>query len=179
MKPSQKKSKRQTMSFKSWLFPLFCVLLYIPASLLDQGKCFAAVEYSLNIMQQILVPIFMAITVMILLNRYLSPSLATKILGSQSGFLGIILSSFSGIVSTGPIYAWYPLLTTLKEKGISTFHIANFITCRSIKPFLVPILLAYFGLVYTLLFLSVSFLGALLCAACVAFILSKMESKNN
>jgi len=59
-----------------------------------------------------------------------------------------VLSLVAGIISMGPIYAWYPLLKNLREKGAGTCPIAIFLYSRSIKPFLLPVMIAYFGWVY-------------------------------
>ena len=112
-------------------------------------------------------PLCVALAMMILLNRFLSPSLASRFLGHGAGGRGVLLSMAAGILSMGPIYAWYPLFSTLKEKGASSFCIANFVCCRSVKPALVPVLIGYFGWHVTGLFLCMTLAGALLTAACV------------
>jgi hypothetical protein len=48
----------------------------------------------------------------------------------------------------GPIYAWYPLLKELREKGAANSLIAIFLGNRAVKPFLLPIMISYFGWVY-------------------------------
>jgi len=60
----------------------------------------------------------------------------------------------------GPIFAWYPLLKTLKEKGASDFHIANFLANRSVKPVLPPLMVANFGWRFSLVFT----VGCMACA---------------
>jgi hypothetical protein len=56
----------------------------------------------------------------------------------------------AGIISTGPIYAWYPFLSNLKEKGVNDGLIAVFLYNRSIKIQFFPLLLSYFSLSYVL-----------------------------
>jgi uncharacterized membrane protein YraQ (UPF0718 family) len=51
----------------------------------------------------------------------------------------------SGIISTGPIYVWYPLLSDLKEKGVSNGLISCFLYTRPVKLPLLPIAIYYFG----------------------------------
>ena len=62
-------------------------------------------------------------------------------------FLTIVL----GIISTGPIYMWYPLLADLKEKGMSYGLIACFLYNRAIKIPLLPVMMLYFNLKYIFL----------------------------
>ncbi|GAH75359.1 unnamed protein product, partial [marine sediment metagenome] len=61
---------------------------------------------------------------------------------------GILLSVAAGIISMGPIYVWYPLLKELREKGAGNMPIAVFLYNRAVKPFLLPVMIAYFGWVY-------------------------------
>jgi uncharacterized membrane protein YraQ (UPF0718 family) len=163
---------------KSWIFPLAILGLYVAGFLFAPGKITEALHKSIVILGQVVGPISLAIVMMVLLNRFLSPALTAKFLGKQSGIRGIVLSSLAGITSMGPIYAWYPLLATIKEKGVSTFHIANFMACRSIKPVLIPVLLTYFGWMYTTMFLLTSLVAALLVATIVSFVLDRIGEPN-
>jgi len=162
---------------RPWLFPLAIACLYLAGFLFAPEKAAEAARRSGIILRQIAVPIGVAIAMMVLLNRFLSPALAAKYLGKQSGMRGVAFSSLAGILSMGPVYAWYPLMTTLKEKGVSTFHLANFISCRSIKPVLIPVLLAYFGWLYSVTFLLANFIAALFVAGVVSLVLSSRKSK--
>jgi uncharacterized membrane protein YraQ (UPF0718 family) len=64
---------------------------------------------------------------------------------------GFLLSAAAGILSMGPIYAWYPLLKDLREKGAANLLIAIFLCNRAVKPFLMPIMISYFGWVYVMI----------------------------
>ena len=74
----------------------------------------------------------------------------------------------------GPVYAWYPLLKTMKEKGTVNFHLANFIGSRSIKPVLLPVLVGYLGWRLAGVFILACFAASLL-AACIVSLLCKEE----
>jgi len=52
------------------------------------------------------------------------------------------------VISMGPIYAWYPLLKELRGKGATNSFIAVFLGNRAVKPFLLPIMISYFGGMY-------------------------------
>jgi len=94
---------------------------------------------------------------MLLINLFLKPAAVAKFLGKGSGVKGIALSVAAGIISTGPIYAWYPLLKDLKDKGAGESSIAIFLYNRAVKPFLVPVMVTYFGWLYvvTLIILTI------------------------
>jgi uncharacterized membrane protein YraQ (UPF0718 family) len=104
---------------------------------------------------------------MFLLNLFISPAHVSKYLGHGTGPKGILLSSIAGIISMGPIFAWYPFLKTLKEKGASDFHLANFLANRAVKPVLLPLMITYFGWRFSLVFTIGCLACALLTAAAV------------
>ncbi len=164
---------------RAWLFPLAIICLYIFGFCLAPDKIEKALLRSSSIMLQVIGPIGLALVMMILLNRFLSPLLAVKYMGQRTGIKGILFSSLAGILSMGPIYAWYPLFTTLKEKGASSFHIANFIGCRSIKPVLIPVLVAYFGWFFSTVFLLANFSSALVVAWWVDIVSSEGRNDNS
>jgi uncharacterized membrane protein YraQ (UPF0718 family) len=155
---------------KPWLFPLACAALYGGAFLLDPHKTGRAVGVCARIFLQLGLPLCAALAMMVALNRFLSPSLASRLLGRKAGPRGLLYSALAGIVSMGPIYAWYPLFTALKDKGASSYNIANFMCCRSVKPVLVPVLVGYFGWRLTILFLAMNLAGAFLSATAVALL---------
>ena len=157
-------------ALKPWLFPLGCAVLYAMAYAYDPGKTILSLRACGRICTQLWLPLCVALTMMILLNRFLSPSLASRFLGREAGARGVLFSMVAGIVSMGPIYAWYPLFATLKEKGASSFCIANFVCCRSVKLALIPVLIGYFGWHLTGLFLLMTLVAALLTAACVGLL---------
>lgn len=107
---------------------------------------------------------------MFILDLFTSPAHVSRYLGHGTGFKGILFSSIAGIISMGPIIAWYPLLKTLKEKGASDFHIANFLANRSVKPVLLPLMVAYFGWRFSLVFTAGCMACALLTATAVGLL---------
>jgi len=94
----------------------------------------------------LLVFILMAIT-----NYFIKPSFLVKVMGKKSGVLGWIIAIITGIISTGPIYMWYPLLADLKKKGVRQGLIATFLYNRAIKIPLLPMIILYFGLTFTII----------------------------
>jgi uncharacterized membrane protein YraQ (UPF0718 family) len=61
----------------------------------------------------------------------------------------------------GPIYAWYPLLKELRKEGAANSLIAVFLGNRAVKPFLLPIMMSYFGWVYVALLTLFTVSGSL------------------
>ena len=56
-----------------------------------------------------------------------------------------------GILSSGPIYAWYPFLADLKEQGFKNSLITIFLYNRAIKLPFIPLLIYYFSWQFVIL----------------------------
>ncbi len=69
-----------------------------------------------------------------------------------------VIAIIGGILSSGPIYMWYPLLSELKAKGLDSKYIIAFLYNRSIKIPLLPLMISYFNLNYVLLLTGLTIL---------------------
>ncbi len=88
---------------------------------------------------------------MFLINLLVKPQKIARHLGEDSGTRGILISMVAGILSTGPIYVWYPLLKDLREKGMTNMLITIFLYNRAVKIPLLPMMIYYFGLQFTVI----------------------------
>jgi hypothetical protein len=72
----------------------------------------------------------------------------------------------AGILSTGPVYAWYAVLHDLRQKGMRASLVAAMLYSRAVKLPLLPLLVHYFGLGYTMVLalylIGFSIIGGLL-----------------
>lgn len=151
---------------RPWLFPLAVACLYGVATWASPEKAARSWGFFRSIAGQLALPLCLAVGIMVLCNRFLSPDLVVRFLNRHAvGLKGVALSSVAGIISMGPIFAWFPLFRNLQRKGMSTFFLANFLGCRSIKPPLLPVLVGTFGWRFALVFVLAS-LGVSLCSAC-------------
>jgi len=89
--------------------------------------------------------------VMFLTNVFFESKGVGRFLGKGSGLRGWLVAIVGGIVSSGPIYMWYPLLSDLKEKGMKDSLIAAFLYNRAIKIPLLPMMVYYFGWPFALI----------------------------
>ena len=150
-----------------WIFPACIVLIYAAVFPAAPGKAVAALRASLHIAGQMAVPLAIAFGIIVLLNLLISPAVIFRFLGRKAGIRGLVLSTGAGIFAMGPIYAWYPFVKTLREKGVSNFHTANFLSNRAVKPAMMPVMVAYFGWRFTLVFTIIGVFGAWLTALAV------------
>ncbi|MBN2644771.1 MAG: hypothetical protein JXR59_04780 [Desulfuromonadaceae bacterium] len=67
----------------------------------------------------------------------------------------------AGILSHGPLYLWFPLIDDLRQKGLNDGLLSCFFFARAIKLPLLPVMVEYLGLSFTLILSGYILLGAL------------------
>lgn len=143
------KNKLKQIS-KSWYFLLIVILAYLFLFIFKQNLFFLSLNFFYDILLKI-IPIFVFVFVlMAITNYFITPEFVLKHFkkrGIKKWFFVII----GGILSTGPIYMWYPLLADLKNKGLTYGLIACFLYNRAIKIPLLPIAILYFGWKYIII----------------------------
>ena len=143
-----KKNKRIN---KGVVFLAIISSLYIFMFAFDTAKTKAAFLFSVHIFIRIIPVLIIILIIMWLLNR-LQPGKIAQYIGEKSGFKGWLIAMAGGILSHGPIHVWYPVLKQLQEKGMKQKFTAVFLYCRSIKIPLLPMMIFYFGLTFTIIF---------------------------
>lgn len=117
--------------------------------MLDRQNSIVALTKSYNLILKLL-PIFVVIiTLTTVINYFLKPKTILKHFGEDSGIKGWIYATFSGIISHGPLYAWYPLINDLRDSGLKDSLLITFMFSRAIKVPYIPVMIDYFGLLYT------------------------------
>jgi len=133
------------------IFPV-CVLAYYGIfCFIDPHKALIAMRTSGNLLLYIALPLVIVFVIMLALNLFVKPAQIVRLFGKGLRIKGIVLSVVAGIISMGPIYVWYPLLKNLREEGAGNGPIAIFLYSRAVKPFLLPVMIAYFGWVYVVI----------------------------
>ena len=153
---------------RAWIFPLSVAAVYPVLFALSPEKTFQALKTVGSVLGQAVLPLMLAFVMMFILNRWVTPARVSTLFGRNSGLKGASLSTMAGVLSMGPVYAWYPFLKALRNKGASDFHLANFISNRAVKPALLPLMIFYFGWTFSLILTALSLAGALLTAAVVS-----------
>jgi len=143
-------SKRGTSQSPRYMliFSLLVLMIYGVLFVLIPEQALVALRNSGKLCLNILLPLALVFVVMLALNLFVKPAQIVHLLGSGTNIKGILLSVAAGIISMGPIYVWYPLLRELREKGAGNMPIAVFLYNRAVKPFLLPVMIAYFGWLY-------------------------------
>ena len=144
-------SAKKRPALRRLIFPGSVLVIYGILFLFSPAKASVAFKSSMGILLNLMVPLCLVFALMVLLNLFLKPAHIARFLGQGAGIRGIIFSATAGIISMGPIYAWYPLLKELRKKGATNSLITVFLGNRAVKPFLLPIMISYFGWEYVLL----------------------------
>lgn len=155
---------------KTWLFLAAVLIVYAVLFIIDSDQASAAIKSSGHVFRNIAWPMGLVFFAMLAINIFVKPAQIVRFLGKNAGLKGMFIATLAGIISVGPIYAWYPMLKDLREKGAGNFPITLFLCNRAVKPFLLPMMVAIFGWEYvvilTILTVMASFVIAyLLCFA--------------
>jgi len=138
----------------SWWFLIIVLLMYIFLFFINNNLFNTSLLFFINLLKKIIPIFFLVFILMTITNYFITPKFLLKHLG-EKGIKKWIYVIIGGILSTGPIYMWYPLLADLKNKGLSYGLIACFLYNRAIKIPLIPLMFFYFSWQYILILLVV------------------------
>jgi len=170
---SVKKLKGKKDFARMFIFPVCVVACYGMLCAIDPHKALMAMRTSGNLLLYIVPPLALVFVIMLVLNLFVKPAQIARLFGRGANIKGIVLSVVAGIISMGPIYAWYPLLKNLKEEGAGTGPIAIFLYSRAVKPFLLPVMIAYFGWVYVGILTALTVFAAIVIGCFMSVLMKK------
>jgi len=148
-----------------WYFLILVIIAYIFLLIFYKTQFISAISFFGNILLKIIPIILFVFVLMTISNYFITPEFIIKHVkekGIKKWFYVII----GGILSSGPIYMWYPLLADLKHKGLNYGLIACFLYNRAIKIPLLPLIVLYFGWKYVIILTFV-----MICASVIQGIL--------
>jgi uncharacterized membrane protein YraQ (UPF0718 family) len=138
----------------------FVAVLYGLAFVLSPDQAMASVQRFGHVLGT-LVPILLVVWILTaLINRFLSPEDLARHLGEDSGLRGWMIALGAGVISHGPMYAWYPMIQDLREQGARDGLIIAFFYARAVKVALLPMMVIYFGLTFTVALTVLTLLAA-------------------
>lgn len=132
------------------LFLFIVIAIYGITFLFNNQLAIEAFELARKLVYSLVPVLFLVFALIFLSNLLIRPDWIRKHVGKGSGLKGWIIAVISGVLSVGPVYPWYALLKDLKSKGMRTALIAVFLYNRGIKLPLLPLMVHYFGLAFTL-----------------------------
>ena len=138
------------ITFKGVKFLIIVLILYVVLMLADTTHALSALHKAGSILLSLL-PLFLLIIILTaLINYFLKPKQIIKHFGKDSGAKGIFYALIGGIISHGPMYAWYGMLQDMRSHGLKDGLIAVFMYARAVKLPLLPFMVDLFGLLFTI-----------------------------
>ncbi len=133
----------------AWKFLIIVLIIYSVLFFMDFELFELSLIFFFGILKKI-IPIFALVFVLMsITNYFVTPQFVLKHMKGR-GIKKWVFVVVGGILSTGAVYMWYPLLADLKDKGLSLGLIATFLYNRAIKIPLLPLMIFYFSLKYVL-----------------------------
>ena len=149
-KDIKNKKTEKPFSFRGKNLLVVVIICYVIVFFVNSQLAMDSLQKSGKVLAKIL-PIFgLVILFTASINYFLRPKQIAKHLGKEAGLKGWFWSMVGGVISHGPIYAWFPLLEELREQGMRDALIVVFIYARAIKVPILPIMVDYFGWTFTL-----------------------------
>ena len=155
------------------LFPVSVLVIYGVLFSAFPDRTWLALKSSGVVFLRLLLPLGLVFVVMVAFNLLLKPAQIARFLGKRAGIKGIILSMVGGIISAGPIYAWYPLLAEVRKKGAGNIPITVFLYNRAVKPFLFPVMIAYFGWAYVGILTFLTMIASIVIGYCLNILIKE------
>lgn len=135
---------------KGWMFLALVLITYGIAGVFNPEAALRSLTFFTGVITKLLPVLGLVFSLLLVANLLLEPKQIGRYLGEQSGLKGWGTAIIGGIVFMGPIYAWYGVLSELRHKGMREALIATFLCSRAIKLPLLPLMIHYFGLTYSL-----------------------------
>jgi len=138
---------------------LFTITLYVLALglltfsfLKDKQKTKMAIKKACKSFENIL-PQFLSILIIIgIMLALLNPEMISRLIGRQTGLLGIVLASLIGSITLIPGFVAFPLAAALLKSGAGLTQLAVFIsTLMMVGIVTIPVEIKYFGKKATIL----------------------------
>ena len=152
----------QKSGFQGLKFFGFVVALYIILYLFNNDKTLEALHYFIKNTLSVLPVFLFVILLTAVINYYFPKQRIAKMLQGKSKFRTYSVSLLAGIISHGPVFVWFPLLKNLREKGLQDGALVTFLYGRSIKLTLLPVMIGFFGQLFTLIFMGYIAVAAIL-----------------
>ncbi len=159
-------------SYAGEYFLLSVAILYLVIGFFKIDLILPSLIFSLKILKNIVPVLVLVFVLMTLVEYYIPPKAISKYVGKSSGIKKWVVAIVGGIISTGPIYMWYPMLKELKKQGASYGFVATFLYNRAIKIPLIPLLIFYFGLEYVIILTVVMMIMSVI----IGLIFDKIEN---
>jgi uncharacterized membrane protein YraQ (UPF0718 family) len=130
----------------SYIFYGLAIVLLILSFIKDKKKTKMALKKAWKAFENILPEFLVVILLVGFLLAILNPETISKIIGSESGWFGIVLAAIIGSVTLIPGFVAFPTAEILLENGAGYMQIAAFVsTLMMVGVITLPVEIKYFG----------------------------------
>ena len=131
------------------VFLLVIATLYTALAAYDIALFMETLRAFVDLLGKVVPVLLLVFVMMFVVDLVVEPGTVKKRLGKGSGSVGWSVAVLGGVLSTGPIYVWYPLLEDLRKKGVKDSLIVAFLYARAVKIPMAPMMIYYFGWTFT------------------------------
>lgn len=158
---------------------MFTIILYVLAFVLlilsylkDKKKTKMALKKAWKAFENIL-PQFLSILIIIgIMLAILTPETISKLIGQQSGWIGMLIAGIIGSITLIPGFVAFPLASALLKSGAGFMQIAVFIsTLMMVGIVTIPLEIKYFGRKAAILRNSLAFIFSFAAAIVIGVVL--------
>lgn len=132
-----------------WIVLIVITISYIILAFVNLDIATLVIAQLFNLIWKVTPVFVLTFILMFISNLFLDAKKIIKYTGESAGPKGWFIAVFTGVLSSGPIYMWYPLLSDLKDKGMKDAFITTFLYNRAVKIPLLPMMIYYFGITFT------------------------------
>lgn len=130
----------------SYIFYGLAIILLLISFIKDKKKTKIALKKAWKAFENILPEFLVVILLVGFLLAILNPQTISKIIGSESGWFGVILAAIIGSVTLIPGFVAFPTAAILLNNGAGYMQIAAFVsTLMMVGVITIPVEMKYFG----------------------------------
>lgn len=162
------------------MFDVFTIILYVlTAGLLllsflqDRKKTKTALKKAWKSFENILPQLLSILIIIGIMLAVLSPETISKLIGQQSGWIGMVIASVIGSITLIPGFVAFPLASALLKSGAGFMQIAVFIsTLMMVGIVTMPVEIKYLGKKATILRNALAFIFSYIVAIAIGVVLA-------
>lgn len=150
------------------IFYILTAVLLIVSFSKDRLKTKKALKKAWKSFENILPQMLSIITSVGLIIAFLNPQVISQIIGSSSGYFGVVLAAIVGSITLIPGFIAFPTASILLENGAGYMQIGAFISSLMMVGLLtIPVEIGFFGKKSTLMRNSLAFVFSFIVAAII------------
>ena len=155
----------------SYIFYGLALILLVLSTIKDKKKTKMALKKAWKAFENILPEFLVVILLVGFLLAVLNTDTISKIIGSESGWFGIILAAIIGSVTLIPGFVAFPTAAILLQNGAGYMQIAAFIsTLMMVGVITIPVEIKYFGKKISILRNVLAFLFSFIVALIIGMV---------